>query len=248
MEGLFDNFVPSELVAKLFQLCDCSSSSIIKVNRSGKRGWQVKLNFLEKCDGEGPVDRIPENTIIKYRRVSQFHRKRDLNRFIELKDTKRKDARLTDCSEPEFIARDFVEDELVTPTVPLRKEIPRSRVSEQALLRNEHVQKTSPNPGGDADGNSLEVCSLDVLPKSKVPPDDISPNRAPNFDCGDSWLNQPAWLDQKLLESKYFSDCNPEPEPPDSTENKYIGLSNLEMITLTDEEWAEMCEMTFKRK
>ena len=112
-------------------------------------------------------------------------------------------------------------------------------------MRNEHVQKTSPNPGGDADGNSLEVCSLDVLPKSKVPPDDISPNRAPN--CGDSWLDQPAWLDQKLLESKYFSDCNPEPKPPDS-KNKYIGLSNLEMITLTDEEWAEMCEMTFKRK
>ena len=266
MEGLFNNFVPSELVAKLFQLCDCSSSSIIKVKRSGKRGWQVKLNFVEKCDDEGS-DGVPENTVIKYRRVSQFHCKRDFNRFIELKDIKRKDACL-ECSKPEFIPRDFVEEELVTPTAP-PLEFSQPEVSEQALLRNEHVQLSSPDPGGADDAKSSEVRSLDVLPISEaplykhvsplspvlisheslvslVPPDDVSLNVL-------NMCTRVSLLPPKLISESLH--CKPEPEPPDSDMknnrssyhgdllDKYLGLSLTEIYRsiklLKDEERAE---------
>lgn len=234
MEGLLDNFVPSELVAKLFQLCECSSSSIIKVKRAGKRGWQVKLNFSEKCD-EGPVDGVPENTVIKYRRVSQFQSKRDFKRLNDFKDNNSQVARLIECLEPENIAKDSAEIMPVTPTVPLHEDIPEVSplvVSEQAHLHVERVQQTPPSPGGASFlEKSSELCSRrspDVLPKSKaqvIALPDVSP---PDFnthiilctpkppDC-DSLLVK-ASPSPKLISEPL--DSKPEPEPPDSHTGK----------------------------
>ena len=94
MELPLCNLVPSELVAKLFALMDCSSCSLVKV----KSGYRVKLNFIENFENRQEGD-SEEESVIKYRRKSKFQSTRDLNRLLNYNDNKCKETKSTNLSE-----------------------------------------------------------------------------------------------------------------------------------------------------
>ena len=183
MDIPLNNLVPSELVAKLFQRCACSSVRIRKI----KSGYAVNLNFSENFENSQEGDSVQENEV-KYRRKSKFQSYRDSNRLMNYNNSKLKSISTSVTGKIDNNPSDpddcNVTENETTPTVlsshlPAEQDIEHVQSSVSSEIMTSQIDSIS--PGGDtnaAEGILSEQRSTHDVPLESSAPADV-PQKQP---------------------------------------------------------------------